>query len=173
MNNIENLIIEFFKHTAFVFLIISILALLWLPFFSIIMFQGYKNKDKEEKVDVLACFSFLLFAYILGNAIFWGIYFDFKDTTIKDLNNKYNVVLQEKNNDIEINYVPKDKLKKANFKFTIQQDNEKYYMFDDDNVEKKKEVKKEDLKDFIQNIKKQENYKEIGKNVNLAVKDLE
>ena len=67
MNNIENLIIEFFKHTAFVFLIISILALLWLPFFSIIMFQGYKNKDKEEKVDVLACFSFLLFAYILGN----------------------------------------------------------------------------------------------------------
>ena len=142
MNNIENLIIEFIKHIAFVFLIISILALLWLPFFSIIMFQGYKNKDKEEKVDVLACFSFLLFAYILGNAIFWGIYFDFKDTTIKDLNNKYNVVLQEKNNDIVINYVPKDNLKKADFKFTIQQDNEKYYMFYDDNVEKKKEVKK-------------------------------
>ena len=171
MNNIENLIIEFFKHTAFVFLIISILALLWLPFFSIIMFQGYKNKDKEEKVDVLACFSFLLFAYILGNAIFWGIYFDFKDTTIKDLNNKYNVVLQEKNNDIEINYVPKDKLKKANFKFTIQQDNEKYYMFDDDNVEKKKEVKKEDLKDFIKNVKKQENYKGIKKNEKLTLED--
>ena len=173
MNNIENLIIEFFKHTAFVFLIISILALLWLPFFSIIMFQGYKNKDKEEKVDVLACFSFLLFAYILGNAIFWGIYFDFKDTTIKDLNNKYNVVLQEKNNDIEINYVPKDKLKKANFKFTIQQDNEKYYMFYDDNVEKKKEVKKEDLKDFIKNVKKQENYKGIKKIEKITLKDLE
>ena len=173
MNNIENLIIEFFKHTAFVFLIISILALLWLPFFSIIMFQGYKNKDKEEKVDVLACFSFLLFAYILGNAIFWGIYFDFKDTTIKDLNNKYNVVLQEKNNDIEINYVPKDKLKKANFKFTIQQDNEKYYMFDDDNVEKKKEVKKEDLKDFIKNVKKQENYKGTKKIEKITLKDLE
>lgn len=171
MNNIENLIIEFIKHIAFVFLIISILALLWLPFFSIIMFQGYKNKDKEEKVDVLACFSFLLFAYILGNAIFWGIYFDFKDTTIKDLNNKYNVVLQEKNNDIVINYVPKDNLKKADFKFTIQQDNEKYYMFYDDNVEKKKEVKKEDLKDFINNIRKQENYKEIEKNKKLSLED--
>ena len=103
--------------------------------------------------------------------IFWGIYFDFKDTTIKDLNNKYNVVLQEKNNDIEINYVPKDKLKKANFKFTIQQDNEKYYMFDDDNVEKKKEVKKEDLKDFIKNVKKQENYKGIKKNEKLTLED--
>ena len=171
MNNIENLIIEFIKHTAFVFLIISILALLWLPFFSIIMFQGYKNKDKEEKVDVLACFSFLLFAYILGNAIFWGIYFDFKDTTIKDLNNKYNVVLQEKNNDIVINYVPKDNLKKADFKFTIQQDNEKYYMFYDDNVEKKKEVKKEDLKDFIKNVKKQENYKGIKKIEKLTLED--
>lgn len=171
MNNIENLIIEFIKHIAFVFLIISILALLWLPFFSIIMFQGYKNKDKEEKVDVLACFSFLLFAYILGNAIFWGIYFDFKDTTIKDLNNKYNVVLQEKNNDIVINYVPKDNLKKADFKFTIQQDNEKYYMFYDDNVEKKKEVKKEDLKDFIKNVKKQENYKGIKKIEKLTLED--
>ena len=171
MNNIENLIIEFFKHTAFVFLIISILALLWLPFFSIIMFQGYKNKDKEEKVDVLACFSFLLFAYILGNAIFWGIYFDFKDITIKDLNNKYNVVLQEKNNDIEINYVPKDKLAKANFKFTIQQDNEKYYMFYDDDVEKKKEVKKEDLKDFIKNVKKQENYKGVKKIEKITLED--
>lgn len=67
MNNIENLIIEFIKHTAFIFLIISVLALLWLPFFSIIMFQGYKNKDKEEKVEILGYFSFLLFAYILGN----------------------------------------------------------------------------------------------------------
>lgn len=171
MNNIENLIIEFIKHTAFVFLIISILALLWLPFFSIIMFQGYKNK--EEKVEVLGYFSFLLFAYILGNAIFWGIYFDLKYTTIKDLNNKYNVVLQEKNNDIEINYVPKDNLKKANFKFTIQQDNEKYYMFYDDNVEKKKEVKKEDLKDFIKNVKKQENYKGIKKIEKITLKDLE
>ena len=171
MNNIENLIIEFIKHIAFVFLIISILALLWLPFFSIIMFQGYKNKDKEEKVDVLACFSFLLFAYILGNAIFWGIYFDFKDTTIKDLNNKYNVVLQEKNNDIVINYVPKDNLKKADFKFTIQQDNEKYYMFYDDNVEKKKEVKKEDLTEFINNIKQQDNYKGTGKHEKLTLED--
>lgn len=171
MINIENLIIEFIKNTAFVFLIISILALFWLPFFSIIMFQEYKNKYKEEKVDVLACFSFLLFAYILGNAIFWGIYFDFKDTTIKDLNNKYNVVLQEKNNDIVINYVPKDNLKKADFKFTIQQDNEKYYMFYDDNVEKKKEVKKEDLKDFIKNVKKQENYKGIKKIEKLTLED--
>ena len=173
MNNIENLIIEFMKHTASVFYIVSILALLWLPFFSITMFQGYKNKDKEEKVELLGYFSFLLFAYILGNAIFWGIYFDLKDTTIKDLNNKYNVVLQEKNNDIEINYVPKDNLKKTNFKFTVQQDNEKYYMFYDDNVEKKKEVKKEDLKDFIKNIKKQENYKGIKKIEKITLKDLE
>ena len=101
--------------------------------------------------------------------IFWGIYFDFKDTTIKDLNNKYNVVLQEKNNDIVINYVPKDNLKKADFKFTIQQDNEKYYMFD--NVEKKKAVKKEDLKDFIKNVKKQENYKGIKKIEKLTLED--
>ena len=173
MNNIENLIIEFIKSTASVFYIVSILALLWLPFFSIIMFQGYTNKDKEEKVELLGYFSFLLFAYILGKAIFWGIYFDLKDTTIKDLNNKYNVVLQEKNNDIEINYAPKDNLKKANFKFTIQQDNEKYYMFYDNNVEKKKEVKKEDLKDFIKNIKKQENYKGIKKIEKITLKDLE
>ena len=54
---------------------------------------------------------------------------------------------------------------------TIQQDNEKYYMFYDDNVEKKKEVKKEDLKEFINNIKKQENYKEIEKNQKLTLED--
>ena len=116
--------------------------------------------------------------------------FEKKNTSIESLNNEYNVFIQE-NNNIELYYVLKNQevkdetlIRKSQFKIVIEKTkDEKYYVsfykpsdiFDilKFKENRKKEVKQEDLKDFIKNIKKQENYKEIEKNVNLTVKDLE
>lgn len=107
--------------------------------------------------------------------------FNVKNKTMTDLNNENNIILQEKNNNIEIYYISKEYksttdeniLKKAKPKITIQQEDEKYYIYFNKNIDNKKEVKKEDLKDFIKNIKNQENYIDINKIKKITLKDLE
>ena len=116
----------------------------------------------------------------MGDIIFLKPYFSIKNKTMADLNNENKIILQEKNNNIEIYYISKEykseidenTLEKSDLKITIQETgDEKYYIYFGKNINSKKEVKKEDLKDFIQNIKKQENYKEIEKNKKLSLED--
>lgn len=180
MKNIENLIVEFVRQVDTMFYMIVISALLCFPVLAILIkIRGYKKTKKEKRVERY-WLIFLLFVYIIGNAIFLKTCFTIKNKTIVDLNNENNVVFQEKNNNIELYYIPKENnskidenvLKKANLKITIQQTtDEKYYIYFNDESEQNKEVKKEDLKEFINNIKSQENYKEIEKNKKLTLED--
>ena len=75
-----------------------------------------------------------------------------------------------------------DSIKKSQFKIVIEKTkDEKYYIsfhkptdafdilkFKED---RRKEVKKEDLKEFINNIKQQDNYKGTGKHEKLTLED--
>ena len=184
MNNIENLILEFVRYIDPGTYIIIAIMLLWLPLLIIpIIVVGYKKStDKEEKKSHIRFLIFLLVLYIAGNIIFLKPYFSIKNKTMADLNNENNVILQEKNNNIEIYYISKEykskidenTLEKSDLKITIQETgDEKYYIYFGKNTNSKKEVKKEDLKEFIKNIKQQENYIEIEKNKKLALKDFE
>lgn len=192
MKNIENLIVEFVKHIDVVdYICISLgLLLFFIPIYAIIV-AIRKEKDKKEKKHNKIFLVFYLCFYVGLISLLARNQFEKKNTSIESLNNKYNVFIQE-NNNIELYYVSKneevikeiDSIKKSQFKIVIEKTkNEKYYIsfhkptdafdilkFKED---RRKEVKKEDLKEFIKNIKNQENYKKIEKNVNLAVKDLE
>ena len=192
MNNIENLIVEFVKHIDVVdYICISLgLLLFFLPIYAVIV-AIRKEKDKKEKKHKKIFLVFYLCFYVGLISLLARNQFEKKNTSIESLNNKYNVFIQE-NNNIEFYYVLKNKevikendyIKKSQFKIVIEKTkDEKYYVsfhkptdaFDilKFKENRRKEVKKEDLKDFIKNIKNQENYKQIEKNVNLAVKDLE
>lgn len=182
MNNIENLILEFVKYVDPGIYIIIAVVILWLPLLVIpLIVIGYKKStDKEEKKSHIRFLIFLLVIYIIGNIIFLKPYFTVKNMTMADLNNENNIVLQEKNNNVEVYYISKtdDKkidenvLEKGNLKITIQKtEDEKYYIYFANKKEQKKEVKKEDLKEFLNNIKKQENYKKIEKNQKLTLED--
>ena len=106
--------------------------------------------------------------------------FGTKNNSIVNLNNKYNIFIQDKNN-IEFYYVPKNEevkdeniVKKAHLKITVEQaKDKKYYLYFNKNIDEKKEVKKEEIKDFIQNIKKQENYIDTNKIKKITLKDFE
>lgn len=187
MENIENLIVEFVRDIGIGSYIAIIFCLLWLPLFAVLIIRDSKYKiDKEEKLEksdiyylflgLILCFSI----YIIGNIAAITNYFTLKNTSIADLNNRNNIFLQEKNNNIEVYYVPKihdiktdeNILERAELKITVQQiGEENYYIYFDYEKNQKKEVKKEDLKDFIQNIKKQENYKGTGKTEKLTLED--
>ena len=191
MNNIENLIVEFVKHIDVVdYICISLgLLLFFIPIYTIIL-EIRKEKDKKQKKYTKIFLVFYLCFYVGLISLLARNQFEKKNTSIESLNNKYDIVVQEKNN-IALYYVPKNQevkdetlIRKSQFKIVIEKTkDEKYYIsfykpsdiFDilKFKENRKKEVKQEDLKDFIKNIKKQENYKEIEKNVNLTVKDLE
>ena len=190
MKNIENLIIEFVKHIDVVdYICISLgLLLFFLPIYAIIV-AIRKEKDKKEKKHKKIFLVFYLCFYVGLISLLARNQFEKKNTSIESLNNEYNVFIQE-NNNIELYYVPKneevikeiDSIKKSQFKIVIEKTkDEKYYIsfhkptdsfdilkFKED---RRKEVKKEDLKDFINNIRKQENYKEIEKNKKLTLED--
>ena len=190
MKNIENLIVEFVKHIDVVdYICISLgLLLFFLPIYAIIV-AIRKEKDKKEKKHKKIFLIFYLCFYVGLISLLARNQFEKKNTSIESLNNKYNIFVQE-NNNIELYYVPKneeaikenDYIKKSQFKIVIEKTkDEKYYVsfhkptdafdilkFKED---RRKEVKKEDLKDFIKNIKNQENYKEIEKNKKLSLED--
>lgn len=191
MKNIENLIIEFVKHIDVVDYICIILGLLlfFIPIYAIIL-EIRKEKDKKQKKYTKIFLVFYLCFYVGLISLLARNQFEKKNSSIESLNNKYDIVIQEKDN-ITLYYVPKNQevkdetlIRKSQFKIVIEKTkNEKYYVsfykptdaFDilKFKENRRKEVKKEDLKEFINNIKKQENYKEIENNVNLTVKDLE
>lgn len=192
MNNIENIIVEFVKYIDIVDYICIALGLLlfFSPIYAIIV-AIRKEKDKKEKKYKKIFLIFYLCFYVGLISLLARNQFEKKNTSIESLNNKYNVFIQE-NNNIELYYVLKneevikeiDSIKKSQFKIVIEKTkDEKYYIsFHKPNdafdilkfkEDRRKEVKKEDLKEFINNIKNQEKYKQIEKNVNLAVKDLE
>lgn len=191
MKNIENVIVEFVKHIDVVdYICISLgLLLFFLPIYAIIV-AIRKEKDKKEKkhnkifLVFYLCFYVGLISLLVRNQI------EKKNTSIESLNNKYNIFVQENNNNIELYYVQKneevikeiDSIKKSQFKIVIEKTkDEKYYIsfhkptdafdilkFKED---RRKEVKKEDLKEFINNIKQQDNYKGTGKHEKLTLED--
>lgn len=184
MNNIENIILEFVRYIDPGTYIIIAMVLLWFPLLVIptIVYGYKKSTDKEEKKSHIRFLIFLLVIYIIGDVIFLKPYFSIKNKTMADLNNENKIILQEKNNNIEIYYISKEYkseideniLEKSDLKITVQQtEDEKYYIYFGKNINNKKEVKKEDLKDFVQNIKKQENYIDINKIKKFTLKDLE
>lgn len=181
MNNVENLILEFVKYVDPEIYLIIVPALLCFPLIAILtVINGYKSTNKKEKRTNRCFLVFLLLVFVGGNTIILKSYFNVKNKTMADLNNENNIVLQEKNNNVEVYYISKtdDKkidenvLEKGILKITIQKTEDgKYYIYFANKKEQKKEVKKEDLKEFINNIKKQENYKEIEKNQKLTLED--
>ena len=192
MNNIENIIVEFVKYIDIVdYICIALGLLLFFSPIDAIIVAIRKEKDKKEKKYKKIFLIFYLCFYVGLISLLARNQFEKKNTSIESLNNKYNVFIQE-NNNIELYYVLKneevikeiDSIKKSQFKIVIEKTkDEKYYIsFHKPNdafdilkfkEDRRKEVKKEDLKEFINNIKNQEKYKQIEKNVNLAVKDLE
>ena len=193
MKNIENLIVEFVKHIDVVdYICISLgLLLFFLPIYAIIV-AIRKEKDKKEKKYKKIFLIFYLCFYVGLISLLARNQFEKKNTSIESLNNKYNIFVQENNNNIELYYVPKneevikeiDSIKKSHFVIVVEKTkDEKYYIsfhkptdaFDllKFKENRTKEVKKEDLKDFIKNIKQQDNYKGTGKHEKLTLEDLE
>ena len=183
MKNIENLIVEFVRNIDFNSLMcfVFLLLFLFLPIYNIIL-KIKEEKDKEEKKFLKIFTTFLLFLYIGLVSMTVKYYFDKKNTTIEKLNNENNIFLQEKNNNIEVYYISKindiktedNIFERASLKITIQQiGEENYYIYFDNEKNQKKEVRKEEIKDFINNIKKQENYKGTAKHEKLTLKDFE
>ena len=193
MKNIENLIVEFVKHIDVVdYICISLgLLLFFLPIYAIIV-AIRKEKDKKEKKHKKIFLIFYLCFYVGLISLLARNQFEKKNTSIESLNNKYNIFVQENNNNIELYYVPKneevikeiDSIKKSHFVIVVEKTkDEKYYIsfhkptdaFDllKFKENRTKEVKKEDLKDFIKNIKQQDNYKGTGKHEKLTLEDLE
>ena len=192
MKNIENLIVEFVKHIDIVdYICISLgFLLFFLPIYAIIV-AIRKEKDKKEKKHKKIFLIFYLCFYVGLISLLARNQFEKKNTSIESLNNEYNVFIQE-NNNIELYYVPKneevikeiDSIKKSQFKIVIEKTkDEKYYIsfhkptdafdilkFKED---RRKQVNKEDLKEFINNIKNTQNYKQKEKNKKLILKDLE
>lgn len=193
MKNIENLIVEFVKHIDVVdYICISLVLLLFLfPIYKI--FKKIQNKEINNNLNkkhLKFFLAFLLLIYISLISLLVRNHIEKKNTSVESLNNKYNIFISEKDN-IGFYYVPKenevktdrDIIGKSYFRILIEKTkDEKYYIYYNRPTDKfdilyskeknMKEVKKEDLKEFLNNIKKQENYKEIEKNQKLTLEDL-
>ena len=150
MNNLEKIITEYvvsesvdFGNTWFPILMISIL---------VVFFVVYSLEKGFS-------FSFLLFVIFIIFLMFVLPKSD-KSITLKE---DYNIEMKEKDKLIEIDFNKKEKRSielKDNFKVFLEKTNEeKYYVYFDENKKDKKEVSLNEIKETFGNIKRVETKK--------------
>lgn len=150
MNNLEKLITEYafseladFGNTWLSILMISIL---------VVWFIVYSFENEFS-------FSFLLFVVFIIFLMF-VLPKSEKPTTLKE---DYNIEMKEKDNNIELNFNKKEESSdffKDNFKVFLEKTNEeKYYVYFDENKKNKKEVSLNEIKETFNNVNKVESKK--------------
>lgn len=173
MNNLEIFIL---KHVTldiwssesipFIILFIFLSAALT-AMFSLLVASFYDDgngvpKENYKKIKTIASTLF-----VISMSICLMLFYNDNKVNLKgpvDFNSKYNIVIEEKDNIIELNYNKKsifveDTSMWNYFKINIKKTNSgKYYVFFNGNAEDKKEITEEDVKGTIENIRKSENY---------------
>lgn len=161
MNNLENIIVEFaLQKSIGSYAIFIALILIFLKLFLILLKKLKEKKTEEHKKKTIHFIVFLLLVvFLVVNGMFLKSFLN-KYNSIEDFNNKYNnIVVQEENDTIEIHYIStlyKNLLEAPKtFKTTIQKtEDEKYYVYFNEQLDNKKEIKKENIKETLENIKK-------------------
>ena len=155
MNNIENLIIEYALDRSSLSNTITLLILI--PVLLILILSSSKISKKKF---VLSFFGILFVASFIMYKIDINAKLSDGSTILKE---DYNIEMKEKDNNIELNFNKKEESSdffKDNFKVYLEKTNEeKYYVYFDENKKNKKEVSLNEIKETFNNVNKVESKK--------------
>ena len=155
MNNLHRLIIEYALDRSSLSNTITLLILI--PVLLILILSS--SKISKTKF-VLSFFGILFVASFIMYKIDINAKLSDGSTILKE---DYNIEMKEKDNNIELNFNKKEESSdffKDNFKVFLEKTNEeKYYVYFDENQKDKKEVSLNEIKETFGNIKKVESEK--------------
>ena len=155
MNNLQKLIIEYALDRSSLSNTITLLILI--PVLLILILSS--SKISKTKF-VLSFFGILFVASFIMYKIDINAKLSDGSTILKE---DYNIEMKEKDNNIELNFNKKEESSdffKDNFKVFLEKTNEeKYYVYFDENQKDKKEVSLNEIKETFGNIKKVESEK--------------
>lgn len=155
MNNLQKLIIEYALDRSSLSNTITLLILI--PVLLILILSSSKISKKKF---VLSFFGILFVASFIMYKIDINAKLSDGSTILKE---DYNIEMKEKDNNIELNFNKKKESSdffKDNFKVFLEKTNEeKYYVYFDENKKDKKEVSLNEIKETFNNVNKVESKK--------------
>ena len=155
MNNLQKLIIEYALDRSSLSNTITLLILI--PVLLILILSSSKISKKKF---VLSFFGILFVASFIMYKIDINAKLSDGSTILKE---DYNIKMKEKDNNIELNFNKKEESSdffKDNFKVFLEKTNEeKYYVYFDENKKDKKEVSLNEIKETFNNVNKVESKK--------------
>ena len=155
MNNLQKLIIEYALDRSSLSNTITLLILI--PVLLILILSS--SKISKKKI-VLSFFGILFVASFIMYKIDINAKLSDGSTILKE---DYNIKMKEKDNNIELNFNKKEESSdffKDNFKVFLEKTNEeKYYVYFDENKKDKKEVSLNEIKETFNNVNKVESKK--------------
>lgn len=155
MNNLQKLIIEYALDRSSLSNTITLLILI--PVLLILILSSSKISKKKF---VLSFFGIVFVASFVMHKIDINAKLSDGSTILKE---DYNIEMKEKDNNIELNYNKKEESSdffKDNFKVFLEKTNEdKYYIYFDENKKDKKEVSLNEIKETFNNVNKVESKK--------------
>ena len=150
MNNLQKLIIEYALDRSSLSNTITLLILI--PVLLILILSSSKISKKKF---VLSFFGILFIASFIMYKIEINAKLSDGSTILKE---DYNIEMKEKDNNIELNFNKKEESSdffKDNFKVFLEKTNEeKYYVYFDENKKDKKEVSLNEIKETFNNVNK-------------------
>ena len=156
MNNLQKLIIEYALDRSSLSNTITLLILI--PVLLILILSSSSKISKTK--FVLSFFGILFVASFIMYKIDINAKLSDGSTILKE---DYNIEMKEKDNNIELNFNKKEESSdffKDNFKVFLEKTNEeKYYVYFDENKKNKKEVSLNEIKETFNNVNKVESKK--------------
>ena len=155
MNNLQKLIIEYALDRSSLSNTITLLILI--PVLLILILSSSSKISKTK--FVLSFFGILFVASFIMYKIDINAKLSDGSTILKE---DYNIEMKEKDNNIELNFNKKESSDffKDNFKVFFEKTNEeKYYVYFDENKKDKKEVSLNEIKETFNNVNKVESKK--------------
>lgn len=155
MNNLQKLIIEYALDRSSLSNTITLLILI-----PVLLILILSSSEISKKKFVLSFFGILFVASFIMAKINVNAKLSNTSTILKE---DYNIEMKEKDNNIELNFNKKEESSdffKDNFKVFLEKTNEeKYYVYFDENKKDKKEVSLNEIKETFNNVNKVESKK--------------
>lgn len=155
MNNLEKLITEYALDRSSLSNTITLLILI-----PVLLILILSSSEISKKKFVLSFFGILFIASFIMYKIDINAKLSDGSTILKE---DYNIEMKEKDNNIELNFNKKEEASdffKDNFKVFLEKTNEeKYYVYFDENKKDKKEVSLNEIKETFNNVNKVESKK--------------
>ena len=155
MNNLQKMITEYALDRSSLSDTITLLILV-----PVLLILILSSSEISKKKFVLSFFGILFVVFFITYKININAKLSNRSTILKE---DYNIEMKEKDDNIELNFNKKEESSdffKDNFKVFLEKTNEeKYYVYFDENQKDKKEVSLKEIKETFNNVNKVETKK--------------